>query len=85
MYAHQSVHLFTNAIITMVIKRNYCQPVYYCVGKVVLFQSFEILLKVRDRSGKNDLDMTSHNTSLLIGYFLLNPCIQKEQRFPDGK
>ena len=36
-FSRQSVHLIINASVTMVIKRKYCQPVYHCVEKCVLF------------------------------------------------
>ena len=67
-FSHQSVHLIINASVAMVIKRNYCQLYITAKRNFSSFQSCEILLKVRDRSGKNDRDMTSPNTNLLAAF-----------------
>ena len=74
------MHLIINAGVTLVIKRNYCQPV---LRNLSSFQSCELLhlQKVRDRSGKNDLDMTSPNTCLLIGAFSSTRAYKKYRDF----
>ena len=79
-FSRQSLHLILNARVTMVIKRNYRQPMYRYITvqwNLSSFQKCKVLQNLGDRSGKNDLDMTSSYTSLFIGCFLVNPCIQK--------